>query len=105
MWNGEAPEMVVSLFLASPRLPVTKQRRQGQTYAAKVRPLRTGKRHVDAWRQPSSPLNWLLLLPAYWFRTLPSSLTDVYYFSRENSHFLDVSPCATTLGFPKTAVV
>jgi len=24
-------------------------------------------------RQPSSPLNWLLLLPAYWFRTLPSS--------------------------------
>ena len=37
--------------------------------------------------------------------TLNSELAHVYYFSRENSHFVDVSPCATTLGVPKTAVV
>jgi hypothetical protein len=31
-------------------------------------------------------------------------LAHVYYFSRENSHFVDVSPCAPTLGFPKTVI-
>jgi hypothetical protein len=36
---------------------------------------------------------------------MPSVLAHVYYFSRENSHFVDVSPCTTTLGSPKTAVV
>jgi hypothetical protein len=36
---------------------------------------------------------------------VPPVLTHVYHFSIENRHFLDVSPCVTTLGFPKTAVV
>jgi len=43
--------------------------------------------------------------PAADLETELRDLTHVYYFSRGNSHFVDVSPCAPTLGFPKTAVV